>query len=51
MSFMEPEPDAVQLPPPAVVQVHVAAASEAGKASATVALVTADGPVFDATIV
>src|SRR5450432_1791408 len=47
---MFPEPDAVQVPPPAPaqVQLHV---SEAGKVSATVVPVALLGPAFDAVIV
>src|SRR4051794_11076267 len=47
---MLPEPDAVQVPPPAPAQVHVAV-SEAGKVSATVAPVALLGPALLAVIV
>ena len=46
MSLIEPVPDAVQLPPPVAVQVHVADVSDAGRVSATVAPVTAEGPAL-----
>ena len=51
MSEMLPEPEAVQLPPPAATQVQVTPVSAAGKVSATVAPVTASGPAFEATTV
>ncbi len=51
MSAMLPEPEAVQLPPPAAAQVQVTLVSVAGKLSATVAPVTAEGPTFVATMV
>ncbi len=44
VSLMLPEPDAVQVPPPAPTQVQVAPVSAAGKVSATVAPVAALGP-------
>src|SRR4051794_35029779 len=47
---MLPEPDAVQVPPPAPTHVHVQV-RDAGKVSATVAPVAVLGPEFDATIV
>src|SRR3954452_23838406 len=47
---MLPEPDAVQVPPPAPTQVQVAV-RDAGKVSATVAPVALLGPAFDAVIV
>ena len=46
-----PEPEAVQLPPPVATQVQVTPVSVAGKVSATVAPVTAEGPAFVATMV
>ena len=48
---MFPVPDAAHDPPPAATQVHVAPLNEAGNVSLTVAPVTADGPLLDATIV
>ena len=50
-ALMFPEPDAGHVPPPAPTHVHVAPVSAAGNVSATVAPVTALGPLFDATIV
>ena len=49
-SLMLPEPDAVQLPPPAPPQVHVQA-SDAGNVSATVDPGALLGPAFDAVMV
>ena len=49
--LIDPLPDAVQVPPPAAVHVHVAAVSDAGNVSTTVAPTTADGPVFEAVTV
>lgn len=49
--LIEPLPDAAQLAPALAEQVQVAASNPAGKVSATVAPVTADGPALDATIV
>ena len=46
-----PEPEAVQLPPPAATHVQVTPVSVAGKVSATVAPVTAEGPALEATMV
>ena len=51
MSEMLPLPAAVHVPPPAATQVQVTPVSVAGKVSATVAPVTADGPTFEATMV
>ena len=51
MSEMLPLPEAVQLPPPAATHVHVTPVSVAGKVSATVAPVTAEGPALEATMV
>jgi hypothetical protein len=48
---MLPEPDAGQLEPTDAEQVHVAPDKLAGNVSVTVALVMADGPAFDVTIV
>ena len=50
MSLMLPEPEAVQVPPPAPTQVQVAV-REAGNVSATVAPVASDGPALEAVIV
>jgi hypothetical protein len=47
---MFPDPDAVQVPPPAPTHVHVAV-NTAGNASATVAPDVFDGPAFDAVTV
>jgi len=47
MSLMLPEPEAVQVPPPAPTHAQ-AQVSEAGRVSATVAAL---GPAFDAVIV
>jgi hypothetical protein len=50
--LMFPTPDpAAQADPVVATQVHVAPVSEAGSVSAIVAPVTADGPLFEATIV
>ena len=51
MSEMLPLPAAVHVPPPAATHVQVTPVSVAGKVSATVAPVTADGPTFRAVIV
>lgn len=51
VSLMEPVPEAEQLEPADATHVHVAPERAAGSVSVTVAPVTADGPVFDATIV
>jgi hypothetical protein len=50
-SAMLPEPDAGQLEPADAVQVHVTPVRLAGTVSVTVAVVIAEGPAFDATIV
>src|SRR3954463_10123946 len=47
---MLPEPDAVQVPPPAPTHVHVQV-SDAGKVSATVAPAALLGPAFEAVMV
>ena len=51
VSLMLPEPDAVQVPPPAPTQVHETPVIAAGNMSATVAPVTPLGPAFDAVMV
>jgi hypothetical protein len=48
---IDPEPDAGQLDPVVAVHVQVADVTDEGMVSATVAPVTVDGPLFDATIV
>ena len=50
-ALMLPLPLAGQVAPPPAVHVHVAPVSAAGMVSATVAAVTAEGPVLLATIV
>lgn len=50
VSLMLPEPIAVQVPPPAPTQVHVAVKT-AGKVSATVEPGASLGPAFEATMV
>jgi len=49
--LMLPEPDAVQVPPPAPAHVHVQEVSEAGNESATVEPGALLGPEFEAVIV
>lgn len=49
--LMFPEPDAVQVPPPDPVQVHVAPEMDPGSVSATVAPVALLGPEFETVIV
>jgi hypothetical protein len=49
--LMLPDPLAVQLPPPAPTQVHVAPVISAGTVSVTVAPFARLGPAFDTTIV
>ena len=51
MSEMLPLPEAVHAPPPAPTQVQVGLVRTAGKVSATVTPVTAEGPAFEATMV
>jgi len=48
---MLPEPDAGQLEPADAAQVHVTPERLAGMVSVTVALVIAEGPAFEATMV
>ena len=50
LALMFPEPLAGHVPPPAPAQVQLMLLSVAGNVSATVAPVTALGPLFDATI-
>ena len=50
MSLTFPEPDAVQVPPPAPTHVQVPVRI-AGNVSATVAPMTESGPAFEAVIV
>ena len=50
-ALMLPLPLAGHVPPPAPAHVQVTPLSAAGMVSATVAAVTADGPVLEATIV
>jgi hypothetical protein len=50
-SEMFPLPEAVQLPPPPPMQVHVTPVSWAGMVSVTVSTGALDGPAFDATMV
>jgi hypothetical protein len=51
VSAMLPAPEAAQVEPDVATQVQVAPVIEAGMPSATVALVTADGPLLVTTIV
>ena len=51
VSLIEPEPEDVQVAPPAPTQVQVAFVSSLDRASVTVAPVAVDGPELDATIV
>ncbi len=51
VSLILPLPDAVQIPPPAPVQVQAGVTHEAGKVSATVTVGAVLGPAFEAVIV
>jgi hypothetical protein len=51
VSLIEPVPDATHVAPADATQVHDAPLSEAGNVSATAIPVTAEGPLFEATMV